>query len=107
MSDAFARAAAALASDPHLGADALYTLPGTGSAAPLRLRAVLRREDAGLGPGPGMVGTGWSAMLPVAALPARPAKGATLVVGTERFTVEVAELDEAAAAWTVTLRRVA
>jgi hypothetical protein len=102
VTDAFAFAATALTADPNLGADAVYTPPG---GDPVALRTVLRREEADIASGFALrIGTGWRAMLTQAAVPTRPARGATLAVGGTTWTVEEAEADEASATWMVTLR---
>lgn len=100
---AFARAAAMLAADPNIGSAALYTAQGE---PPLTIRVVMTRDEAPqLGVGRGIVAGGHVAMIPADAIPDRVQRGELLSVGTDDYTIETAELDEAGASWRVTLRR--
>jgi hypothetical protein len=100
--NAFARAADAIAADPNIGADALYTPQGEAAFA---VRVVLSRVDDGMG----VVAPqrdGWAAMLPMSSVPDRPIRGEALSVGTRDFEIEEAMADEASAAWSLRLRKV-
>ncbi|GGG51685.1 hypothetical protein GCM10010964_43580 [Caldovatus sediminis] len=100
--DPFSAAAVVLARSA-LGADAVYTPPGSD---PVEVRVVLSREEGDVLPGPaGLSAAGHAAMLPTALVHDRPPRGATLAVGGQTFRVETAELDVTGAAWRLTLRQ--
>ena len=103
MTTAFDRAAAALAADANIGADAIYTPQGE---APLPLRLVLARDEGPtLGIGQGIVAAGHYCMIQTADVPDRPLKGEALSIDGQDFLVETSELDASGATWRVTLRR--
>jgi hypothetical protein len=100
---AFAAAAATLAADPNLGADAGYRRGGIGPATSLR---VVRSS-------PDRVASGFETpllqatdvlMVPVASI-ADPQAGDTFDVQGDLLTVQHAERDAAGAAWRVLCRR--
>jgi hypothetical protein len=77
MSDIWAAVASTLAADPHLGVDAVWTSREGGAPVPVRVVLSRPEEAFGLGAGPGAPrGAGIRAvvMMPVTALPGRPAR---------------------------------
>jgi hypothetical protein len=100
----FAAAAAVLAADANLGVDATYTPIGGGAVA---IRVVTRRPDEPIGglDAPRGIAAALAAMIPRGALTAPPARGDELTIGAESFLVAEVLGDEAAASWTVHLRR--
>ena len=98
----FDTAAASLAADLDLGADAIYTPQGE---AALALRVTWGREEAAvLGVGQGIVAGGTYCHIPTAIIPDRPLRGELISIGLADFTIEASELDPGGATWRCMLR---
>jgi hypothetical protein len=98
----FDTAAASLAADPNIGAEAIYTPEGE---APLALRVTWGREEAPiLGMGHGIVAGGTYCHIQAAIVPDRPRKGELISIGALDFIIETSELDPSSATWRCLLR---
>ena len=106
MSGAFTRAAATIAADRNLGADAVLTQAGA-AWSPLTLRVALSqpRPAFDLG-GVGVVAPQRRVMIPVSALPAgaSPKRGDSLAIAGTSYILEAPERDSQGASWSVDLR---
>lgn len=102
---AFAAAAAVLAADPNIGADATFTAAGGGG--PVAIRVVFSRPEDAIGglDGPRGIAFAASVMVPAAALAVRPARGDTIATGGTTYQVAEVMADEIAATYTLHLRR--
>lgn len=101
----FAAAAAVLAADVHLGTDAIYTTFTRGD--PVQIRVVLSRPEDAIGglDAPRSIAAAAVAMVPAAALPVRPVRGDAIAIAGQAYQVAEVMQDEAAASWTLHLRR--
>lgn len=105
MSDIWAAAATALAADPHLGIEAEWTSREGGP--PLAVRVIPASPEAqyGMPDVPGSAGIAETVVLPVAALPGRPARGDLLSLRGQGFTVAEVMQDSRGASFTLRLRK--
>jgi hypothetical protein len=102
---AFAAAAAVLASDANIGADATYTPAGGGASLAVRVIPTRPQEPIGAMDGPRSIAVAASVVIAASAVTAPPARGAALVFGGVAYTVAEVMLDEIAASYTLNLRR--
>jgi len=100
---AFAAAMDALASDPNIGADAIYRAGGTGP--PVLLRVVRSAPDRlGDAFGTSVIQASDVLTVAIAVLPTVAADD-TFALGSDTLTVQHAERDAAGIAWRVFCRR--
>jgi hypothetical protein len=100
----FAAAAAILAADPHLGVAATYTPAG---GQPVQIRVVASRPEDPIGglDGPRSLAIAAAIMVAAGALPAPPARGDAVTFNATAYLVAEVIQDEAAASFTLHLRR--
>jgi hypothetical protein len=105
MSDAFAVAATALAADPNLGVDAVWTSRLGGSSIDVRVVPSSPESTYGGGDGPTVAGVVASATMTAAAIPGRPERGDLLAYGGADYVVAEIAQDARGVSYRLHLRR--
>lgn len=105
MSDIWAAAATALAADPNLGVEAVWTAREGGPPVAVRVIPASPEDRFGMPDAPGSAGIAESVVMPLTALPGRPARLDLLSLRGQGYVIAEVAQDARGASFTLRLRK--